>query len=164
MGLAKITPFITPAIIVLGILNGVVFFLARQAIIRLHRLVHPMAHYNFRERRGYSGNELVALSDKAAQLYTIYTNITAVFPLLGIFGTVCSLLGLSGTEDISVHFSTALDTTVWGLIFAIFYKVLDSALSSKLDRALDEADYQIHQLTQEEGDAYAPQEQAQHHH
>lgn len=162
MGLAQITPYITPAIILLGIVNGAVFFLARQAITRLRRLVHPLAHYDFKDRQSYSGNELVALSDRAAQLYTVYTNITAVFPLLGIFGTVCSLLGLSGTEDISIHFSTALDTTVWGLIFAIFYKVLDSALSSKLDRALDEADYQIHKLTQEEGDVHAPQEQTQH--
>lgn len=164
MGLAKITPYITPAIIVLGVLNGAVFFLARRAITRLRRLVHPLAHYDFKDRQSFSGNELVALSDRAAQLYTIYTNLTAVFPLLGIFGTVCSLLGLSGTQDISVHFSTALDTTVWGLIFAIFYKVLDSALSSRLDRALDEADYQIHKLTQEEGNAHAPQEQAQYHH
>lgn len=152
-----IAPYITPIIHCFGVANLGIFVLAFLVICKLSKDVHPLNYYNFRGTQSVNGNALVRLSDIAAFLYTLYANIASIFPLLGIFGTVCSLVGLSGTNDISANFATALDTTIWGLIWAMGCKILDSFISSKLDRALDEADYRIHKLTQEEGKNHAPQ-------
>lgn len=142
--------FITVLIIILGAGNLGVFFLTQRAVSGLEKLVHPKA-----DRRNGIGADLSLTSEETAQLgkssakasfwYTLYLNLTAVFPLLGILGTVISLMKLSGTDDIAANFGMALRTTLWGLIFAILFKLLDSAISAKLDRALDEADYLIHE-------------------
>lgn len=142
--------FITILIIILGIANGGVFFITRRAVGGLEKLVHPKAD----RRNGISADlamtseetaQLGKSSDRASFFYTLFSNLTAVFPLLGILGTVISLMRLTGADDISANFGMALRTTLWGLIFAIFFKLLDSWISPKLDRALDEADYLIHE-------------------
>lgn len=142
--------FITILIIILGIANGGVYYITWRAIGGLQKLVHPKA-----DRRNGIKADLAMTSEETAQLgkssdrasffYTLFLNITAVFPLMGILGTVWSLMKLTGTDDISANFGTALRTTLWGLIFAIIFKLLDSLISPKLDRALDEADYLIHE-------------------
>lgn len=153
-----IAPYITPIIWFFAIADFVILIWAYFQIGKLKKLVHPLKHYEFHNDISVDGNKLVDASDFAAFLYTLYANITAIFPLLGIFGTVCSLLNSSPGSDASNNFFIALDTTVWGLIFAMIFKLADSAISSKLDRALDEADYQIHKLTQEVGKTYAQTE------
>ncbi len=142
--------FITVLIIIMGIANGGIYYVTWRSITSLQRLVHPKAD----RRNGISADlslsaeECAALgksSDRASFFYTLFLNITAVFPLLGILGTVWSLMKLSGADDISASFGMALRTTLVGLIFAIVYKLADSLISPRLDRALDEADYLIHQ-------------------
>lgn len=142
--------FITVLIIILGICNGGIYYITHLKITALQKLVHPKAD----RRNGIAApleitaEESAALeksSDRASSWYTLYLNLTAVFPLLGILGTVISLMKLTGAEDISANFGMALRTTLWGLIFAIIFKVMDSFISPKLDRALDEADYVIRQ-------------------
>ena len=118
----------------------------------------------FRSEGSTDVNELITSSDSAARWYAGYANLTAIFPLMGILGTVCSLIGLSPGVDTSSNFFNALDTTIFGLIFAIGFKVADSFISPHLDRALDEADYRIHKLTQEEGKDYATQAEARYRH
>lgn len=146
--------FITVIIIIMGAVNGFVYYITWQMITGLQKLVHPKA-----DRRNGIGADLAITSEESAQLskhsdrasffYTLFLNITAVFPLMGILGTVWSLMKLTGTDDISANFGMALRTTLWGLIFAIVFKLLDSLISPKLDRALDEADYLIHEHDQE---------------
>ncbi len=155
----SIAPYITPVIWLFGLGNIVIFIIARSKINSLSGLVHSWGFYDFHGDGSTDVKELIETSDCAARWYALYANLTAIFPLLGIFGTVCSLLNLSDLEDMSTSFSIALDTTVWGLIFAMGFKLADSAISSKLDRALDEADYQIHKLNQEMRKSYAPQEE-----
>lgn len=158
-----ISSYITPAIILLGFINAYVWIRTRSKIEKLQKSVHSWTHYGFHGEGSTNINELIMLSDNAALWYTGYANVTAIFPLMGIFGTVCSLIGLSPGADTSDNFFNALDTTIWGLIFAMVFKVADSFISSKLDRALDEADYQIHKLTQEVGKSYAQTETGYHH-
>lgn len=142
--------FITVLIIIMGIANGGIYYVTWRSITSLQRLVHPKAdrRNGINADLALSAEECAALgksSDRASFFYTLFLNITAVFPLLGILGTVWSLMKLSGADDISASFGMALRTTLVGLIFAIVYKLADSLISPRLDRALDEADYLIHQ-------------------
>lgn len=153
-----ISPYITPAIWLLAAVNLVFYIITRSQIGKLQNSVRSWVLYGFRGEGSTDVKELITSSDSAAFWYTLYANITAIFPLMGILGTVCSLIGLSPSADTSNSFFTALDTTIWGLIFAMVFKIADSFISSKLDRALDEAEYQIHKLTQEVGKNYAQTE------
>ena len=144
-----IAPYITWVIIAGGIGNIIVLIVARSKITKLCSLVHSWTFYDFHGKGSDDAGELIKASDSAAFWYTLYANITAIFPLMGIFGTVCSLLNSTPGNDATNNFFIALDTTVWGLVFAIGFKFADSFISSKLDRALDEADYRIHKLNQE---------------
>lgn len=146
--------FITVLIILLGLANGGVYYLTWRLINNLCVLVHPKAdrRNGIKADLSISAEESAQLSkssDRASFFYTLFLNITAVFPLMGILGTVWSLMKLTGADDISANFGMALRTTLWGLIFAIVFKLLDSLISPKLDRALDEADYLIHEHDKE---------------
>ena len=145
---------ITILIILLGLANGFVYYITWRLIANLQKLVHPKAdrRNGIKAELSITSEEAAALSkssDKASIFYTLFINITAVFPLMGILGTVMSLMKLTGADDISANFGTALRTTLWGLIFAIVFKLLDSVISPRLDRALDESDYLIHEHDKE---------------
>ena len=63
-------------------------------------------------------------------------NFTSAFPLLGMIGTIYSLLKLDlsgGTEMISGSFLLALTSTLLGASFGLLFKILDSFLSPKID-------------------------------
>ncbi len=58
-----------------------------------------------------------------------------VFPLLGILGTVAGLMlqvQAEGIEAMMLSLTTALDTTFWGLIFAILLKVIEAVFPSRI--------------------------------
>lgn len=145
---------VTILIPIFAAVNVLVYLKTRKSIAALEKIVYPKSD------RLYGVQANLALTDedckqlrngttRASFFYTLFGNITAVFPLLGILGTVVSLMNLSGTDDLSANFSSALLTTFLGLIFAIAYKLLDAGISSRLDRALDEADYLIHRHDKE---------------
>lgn len=77
-------------------------------------------------------------------LYSVYANVTALFPLLGMLGTVLSLLRLSGAmeqSDLAMgQFFSALNTTLAGLCAAIVFKFMDSFLSVRIERNNKEYD------------------------
>lgn len=141
----------------------------KHSITKLVEINHPEANIRtgcqpdmtITDKRA---NELGKFSKSASKKYTLYTNITAIFPLLGILGTVISLMNLTTTNDMSANFSTALGTTLFGLICAIGFKIADSGLSADLERALDDADYLIHQHDEEKRMQYAPQTETGHRH
>lgn len=145
---------VTIAIPVLAAVNILVYLMARRKIAALERIVYPKGD------RLYGTQADLAVSDevckqlrngtsKASTYYAFFANITAVFPLLGILGTVVSLMNISGTDDLSANFSSALLTTFLGLIAAIAFKLIDAGISSRLERALDEADYLVHRHDKE---------------
>ena len=145
-----------------AIANGIVFVRAYLKIRQLDEIVHPKSDRRIGQQANMSITDddcanLNRASGAASFLYTLYANITAIFPLLGILGTVASLMHLSGTEEIADNFFMALMTTAAGLVAAMIFKFLDSFISSTLDRALDEADYLIHEHDNEKRKSHAPQ-------
>lgn len=145
---------VTIAIPVLGAFNVLVYLTARRKIAALERIVYPKSDklYGVQADLTVTDEDCKLLRDgtsKASMYYAFFANITAVFPLLGILGTVVSLMNLSGTDDLSENFSSALLTTFLGLIFAIAFKLIDAGISSRLERALDEADYIVHRHDKE---------------
>lgn len=74
--------------------------------------------------------------------YSFFSNMTAIFPLLGMLGTVKSLIGvasnIAGTEI--DQFFGALTSTAWGIIFAVIFKLLDSFISVKVTTNNKEVD------------------------
>ena len=70
--------------------------------------------------------------NKRISLYTVYSLIIQLFPLLGILGTVAGLfMAINGNdfENLS-SIAFALSSTVLGLIWTILYKVADAILVS----------------------------------
>lgn len=82
-----------------------------------------------------SETDIVQLRRKMNTYYVIYENLTAIFPLLGLLGTVVSLLPLVGDmgEIVTGLFFSALTSTMWGIIFAIVFKALNGYLSSGIE-------------------------------
>lgn len=82
-----------------------------------------------------SESDIIQLRRKMNTYYVIYENLTAIFPLLGLLGTVVSLLPLVGEmgEIVTGLFFSALTSTMWGIIFAIVFKALNGYLSSGIE-------------------------------
>ena len=79
--------------------------------------------------------KLRIMRETSDKYYTMFTNLTGIFPLLGILGTVISLLPMvQDIGNMQQNFFVALTSTLWGLIFAIFFKVLDGMLSPRIER------------------------------
>ena len=84
--------------------------------------------------RTFRIEEFVRMREGAERLYAVFSNLTAIFPLLGILGTVISLLPMvADMANIQDNFFAALTSTFWGLVFAIFFKVCDATLSSRME-------------------------------
>ena len=79
--------------------------------------------------------DLLKYREKTNQLYALYTNFTSVFPLLGMFGTVISLIRMGDLIGTGVQgaFFSALTSTFWGIVAAIVFKLLDSGISYKIE-------------------------------
>lgn len=81
-------------------------------------------------------DELKKRHKKQETVYALYLNFTSAFPLLGMIGTIYSLLKLDlsgGAEVISGSFLIALTSTLLGAVFGLLFKVLDSFLSPQIE-------------------------------
>ena len=84
--------------------------------------------------RDIDEEQVVAMRKRSESLYSVFVNVTSIFPLLGILGTVVSLLPMvSELADMQTNFFAALTSTFWGLVFAILFKLLDGFLSSRME-------------------------------
>ena len=61
--------------------------------------------------------------NKTCSVYRMYIQLIPIFPLLGILGTVSGLMNQLGAENIE-GLNVALTSTLWGLVAAIFFKIL----------------------------------------
>ena len=131
-------------ILLLAAANGVVCALARRQALRLYNTMHQSkympswrgSHAHLADSvRAVDEEDIIAMRDRALTFYTVFVNITAIFPLLGIFGTVWSLIPMvENLADMQQNFFAALTSTFWGLVFAIAFKLLDGfLLSAKMD-------------------------------
>jgi len=79
--------------------------------------------------------KLRKMRETSEKYYSMFTNLTGIFPLLGILGTVISLIPMvQDMANMQHNFFIALTSTLWGLIFAIFFKVMDAILSPRIER------------------------------
>ena len=129
-------------IFALAIVNTVIFFLAWKKARALYESVAPRINISSgnAERafaQAQENSTYFSLYDKwqkAEFFYTLFCNLTGVFTLLGILGTVISLLHLvDSSADLTGEFMGALTSTLWGIVFTIVFKVIDSGISFHLD-------------------------------
>ena len=74
------------------------------------------------------------LWDKENLCYSLFVNAIAIFQLLGMLGTVISLLKLaSGGDNLVENFYGALTSTLWGLVFAVIFKAVDAFVSAQVE-------------------------------
>ncbi len=135
-------------IMLLAAANGAVFYMAYKTAQKLAKDLSSdgLWQADMRIDENSSGKrlmdkEIIALRNNAELWYTWYVNISAIFPLLGILGTVIALIGMQGnsmTADNS--FLLALTSTFWGLIFSIAFKSLQTLIEAKLDEGVREAE------------------------
>ncbi len=97
-----------------------------------------------------TGKRLRSIGRAMLVLYQIYANLTAVFPLLGIMGTVAALITVADYVDLMSNLMVALTTTLNGVIWAIVFKCLDAILSAPLDSFLGVVDF-VENLLEEAG-------------
>lgn len=72
--------------------------------------------------------------NKKCSWHGVLVQCIPVFPLLGILGTVAGLLlrQAEGIDAMMTSLNTALDTTFWGLIFAILLKIVEAVFPSRV--------------------------------
>ena len=126
-----------------AIFNGVVFYMVKLSADRLRgRMTHKIfvPHFNLSRRESdkqaaeLREEDVLELRASMDRFYALFVNLTGIFPLLGILGTVVSLLGLvSDMENVTGNFYGALTSTFWGLIFAILFKFLDGVISPEIE-------------------------------
>lgn len=95
------------------------------------------------ERSKLTVNELLEYREQMNRSYAFYSNFTTMFPLLGMLGTVLSLIpmvNLIGTETTGAFFA-ALTSTFWGIVAALIFKFLDSFISYKIEDNEKHMDY-----------------------
>lgn len=69
--------------------------------------------------------------------YAVFENITGIFPLMGLLGTVISLIPMVrsvGTIEHGLFFS-ALTSTFWGIVFAIISKGFNGYVEAQIEEA-----------------------------
>ncbi|MBR1592739.1 MAG: MotA/TolQ/ExbB proton channel family protein [Ruminococcus sp.] len=125
--------------LIIFIFFGITFIASIVSLIlagSLHRKLNPPVDSSNsetsikeinRELSETKNNEIKDKRKKAVWGYSVFTNFIAIFPLLGILGTVYSLLGLvSDSSNITGNFYSALTSTFWGIVFAIIFKLVDA--------------------------------------
>lgn len=130
-------------IFIAAVFNGVVFYMVKTLSDKLRgKMQHTIYVPHFRLTREQADRQVeelreedvLGLRNAADRAYSLFVNITGIFPLLGILGTVVSLLGLvSDMENVTGNFYGALTSTFWGLIFAIVFKFLDGLVSPEIE-------------------------------
>ncbi|MBR6623248.1 MAG: MotA/TolQ/ExbB proton channel family protein [Ruminococcus sp.] len=130
-------------IFIAAVLTAVMYFSLKKSADGLYNKMHltvfvPDGNLSRKEAdndiSGLRETDIVTMRNNMGKLYSIFVNLTGIFPLLGILGTVISLLGLvSDTNDITGNFYGALTSTFWGLVFAIIFKFLDGIISAKIE-------------------------------
>lgn len=127
-------------ILLIGLGGAAVFFNIRSKIRNIMPYIETRQRnaeiHKDRIRKNSSLNE-TKFKDKLKNLnfwYTLYSNIVSVFPLLGMGGTVYSLLSLAQNSDLLStvemdSFFMALNTTIAGIVCAVIGKIADSFIS-----------------------------------
>lgn len=130
-------------IFIVAVCNAAVYYFTKKSANELYRKMHiPVFVPDQSESKAEAEKELsrlresdvVNMRNRTGKLYSVFVNLTGIFPLLGILGTVVSLLSLvEDMADVQGNFYGALTSTFWGLVFAIVFKLLDGVVSAKIE-------------------------------
>jgi len=137
------------SIIVLGFVNSTIIFgVVLAHANKLYNFFQPRSHtYGMQEatrkvwekrtvlRRDMSADELLSCRKVANSFYAVFCNLITIFPLLGMLGTVISLIPMVnqiGNLSTGLFFG-ALTSTFWGILCAIAGKLEDALISPKID-------------------------------
>ena len=130
-------------IFIAAVLTGIMYYKLRDSADKLYDKMHltvfvPDGGASRKEAETdisvIRETDIVSMRNQTGKLYSIFVNLTGIFPLLGILGTVVSLLGMvADSTDITGNFYGALTSTFWGLVFAIIFKFLDGIISAKIE-------------------------------
>lgn len=130
-------------ILVVGMINIIILIILIIKILRLSTTLKLNISAN--EKNPYtvikkffeeSGKitRIEKLRDKENFWYSLFVNVIAIFPLLGMLGTIIALLKLSsGSENLIQNFYSALTSTFWGMVFAVGFKIVDAFVSAKVE-------------------------------
>ncbi len=103
--------------------------------------------YDMQKNGALDEDEIRNLRNAAVKWYNVFVNVTSLFPLLGILGTVLSLLKmLDSGENFDASFYAALTSTMWGLVFAIVFKAIEFYPASILEAGEREADHAFERI------------------
>ncbi|MBR1470934.1 MAG: hypothetical protein IJ600_04750 [Lachnospiraceae bacterium] len=129
-------------IFAMAVVNAIVFLVAWRKAHALYESVAPRINISSGNAdraiaQAQQNSTYFSLYDrwqKAEFFYTLFCNLTGVFTLLGILGTVISLLHLVDSgADLTGEFMGALTSTLWGIVFTIIFKLVDSVISFDLE-------------------------------
>lgn len=134
---------INVVLILLAVVNTVIMLLALRSTQRLKTALFQGASVLERFLKEQTGvQEAVAqtirsdfavwetLYRDATRWYYLFSSLIAVFPLLGISGTVIGIIpALSDFEHINQYFSLALSSTLMGILFSVIFKVVEGMIS-----------------------------------
>lgn len=125
-------------IIVIGFFNGYLAYQLKNRINALYEVLNPTMYMPIQkiitkvhQEKSLDLHYIRNLKEKETRLFHIYASITSIFPLLGILGTIISLIRIISIESdtLMINFSTALTSTFWGLLGAIIFKAIGGILS-----------------------------------
>lgn len=79
---------------------------------------------------------------RLTNFYTLFLTLITIFPLLGMLGTVISLLRLDFSSEAALDsaknsFFDALTSTAWGIIFALIFKVVNAFIATSVNDNID---------------------------
>jgi len=134
--------------------NAIIYFLTKSELSRMNELIHKTSDMSLGDsdeglvvKLGRADLELIKRARKRTNLcYSIFVNVISIFPLLGLLGTVISLIftaGNVGFEATQQYFMMSLTSTFWGMIFAITYKIMDAFISPKIEMLNNDAERTI---------------------
>lgn len=151
--------FSNPVTVVFAIIFAVVIIIEFVLLSHISDLIKPKEienqengnpdiDYSLENNPGQADEKRVDL--KSA--YYAFVEIITIFPLIGMLGTVVSLLSFSGDlqagnlDSVKQNFFSALGTTCAGLICAIGFKIVHAFISSKVEERQTELDRIIHNI------------------
>ena len=131
-------------IFLFAIITGIVLFLTLRSTKKLFDLMNQVVYLPEKDGvdlvggriEGVREYDVVLLRRRMTGAYSVFANLIMIFPLLGILGTVLSLLPMvstMGQSEMQANFFLALTSTLWGLVFAIIYKAVDGFVAGQVE-------------------------------
>ncbi len=130
-------------IFLLAAANAWFFVVTRRRALSLYKKLHLVIFLPIQPLKGgviktpgktFEVETFVKMREEAESVYAIFSNLSAIFPLMGILGTVISLLPMvADMANVETNFFAALTSTFWGLVFAIAFKICDAFLTSRME-------------------------------